>query len=249
MSFVGWGATLFINRLFIDLSGQYAFDGSDRTTVSQSQYTEQTENDTSLFVAVMPEYHGQFDRTDHAVSVGYAVTKRFSVFAGYKWTENDLDRSFEGPFSVLEMDNWVANGRVKGEEVVKFQYEGPFIGVAHGWTIDRFSIFEGMASVNVGIAHLNSKLNEDEKGTTQIDSLKGQPIEPFVETYSVAREIKGDTMGLTLGLNWRGMTSIRNLSYSFGISGYRYRFDSDDSDASDINETAVTFKIGLTYTF
>lgn len=257
MPFVGCGATFFVNRFFVDLSSQYTSDGKDHAEVSGSEYLEQSSYGTSLFSSEVIKYHSKFDRTDNAVSVGYAVTHRFSVFVGYKWAVTDLDTTFDGPFSLLSIDdwgtsssdNWLAHGNIVGEEHQKFKYQGPFIGIAHGWSVERFSIFQGLFSVNAGLAHLDSKLSRNRYSTLSVYLLNGQEIEPIVSTSQENREIKGQALGLTVGLGWRGMTSLKNLSYSIGISGYRYQFDSDDSDASDINETAVTFKIGLAYAF
>jgi hypothetical protein len=249
MPFVGGGATLFVNRLFVDLSGQYTFEGSDNVQVASSTYIEQDEDNFSSFATVVSKYDAHLDRTDHAVSVGYAVTKRFSVFAGYKWAAINLDATHEGPIGILYINNGILYGRMVGEVHTKLKYEGPFVGVAHGWQIDRIPIFEGMLSINVGLAHLNSKLSWHQNDAVHIDSLNGREIEPIDLSTTQTDEIKGRTLGLTLGLNWSGVTSIKTLSYSMGISGYRYQFDSDDSNSPNISETTVTLKLGLTYAF
>jgi hypothetical protein len=245
MGFVGGGGTLFIRRLFVDLSGQYAFNGSARTHASGSEYLE-TEN---LFFSTEDDYHGQFYRTDMALSAGYAVNRRFSVYAGYKWAAVDLDVTFEGPASGLNIDNWLASGRFEAEEYDKLRYEGPFIGVTHGWEIDQPGFLKGLISAKVALAFLSSKFRIDQTGVITYDSINGVEIEPLVETIEVKNEIKGDTLGLTLGFDWHGMTAIESLSYWIGLSGYRYKFDADDSDEPDVSETAVTFKAGLAYVF
>lgn len=63
-------------------------------------------------------------------------------------------------------------------------------------------------------------------------------------------DTKGDALGFTLGVGWRGTTAVEGLSYFMGVSGYRYEFEADDSpDQSDINETAILYKAGLSYAF
>jgi hypothetical protein len=59
----------------------------------------------------------------------------------------------------------------------------------------------------------------------------------------------GDSLGLTLGIAWRGQTAVGGLSYNIGVHGYRYEFDSQDNGQSDINETAVVYKFGVAYVF
>lgn len=46
-----------------------------------------------------------------------------------------------------------------------------------------------------------------------------------------------------------GSTPWKNLSYSFGVTGQQYQFESDASDGSDWGETVYNFKIGLAYVF
>lgn len=244
VGFVGGGVTFFIDRFFVDLSGQRTFDGSDRSQVSISEYREGTMN---TFTSTEVEYSGRFHRVDQAVSVGCSVTRKFSVFGGYKWAGVDLDARFDGPASLLNIDNWAANGRYSGQEHMQFKYEGPFIGVMHGSQIDGPGFFHGLISVKLGVAYLKSKLNRWETSTLMCDRLNGQEIEPVMDTVVTNIEIKGDTVGLKLGIDWRGATPIKNLSYYLGASGYRYNFNSNAPDSSDITETAVTFKIALGY--
>ncbi len=60
---------------------------------------------------------------------------------------------------------------------------------------------------------------------------------------------KGDALGLTLGLTWRGVTPVDGLNYSVGVSGYKYEFDADEKGTADIDEFAVLFKAGVAYAF
>jgi hypothetical protein len=249
MSFMGCGTTLFINRLFVDLSIQYALEGNDSTRSAFSKYEEDMGDGSSVFESAELEYHGQFERKDLAVSVGYAVTEQLSLFVGYKWAETDLETTFDGPYSYLSIDQYVAYGRFSGKENIRFKYEGPFVGVAHGWQIERSSKYYGLISMNMGLAQLNSKLKNDVNGNIRIDSINGQEIEPIDIPSTSSNEYTGDTLGLALGLSWHGITPIKHLSYLVAISGHRYSFNSDDSDYSDTNETSVVCKVGLSYLF
>ncbi|MEJ2202132.1 MAG: hypothetical protein P8X63_14120, partial [Desulfuromonadaceae bacterium] len=188
-------------------------------------------------------------RTDMAISAGYAVSRRFSVYAGYKWAAVDLDLTTEGSVGWLNIDNWLASGRFEGEQHEKFRYEGPFVGVTHGWQIDHPGFLKGLISAKVALAFLSSKFSTNQKASITYDSINGVAIEPIVDTFDVKEDIKGDTLGMTLGFDWHGMTAIKNLSYWIGLSGYRYSFDSVDSYTADIRETAVIFKAGLACVF
>jgi hypothetical protein len=245
LGFVSGGATLFFNRIFVDLSGQYAFNGNGRSQASSFEYGETV----NLFYSSAAEYHGQFHRTDLAVSAGYAVTPGFSVYAGYKWAALDLDTTFDGQASLLDIDNYVANGRIAGEDHYKFKYEGPFIGLTQGWKIDNPGIFNGLISAKLALAYLSSKLNQAQTGSLRFYSINGVAIEPITFPIDERTEVKGDTLGLALGFEWHGTTSIKSLSYGISVSGYRYNFDSDDSAFPDISETAVICRVGLTYLF
>ena len=245
LDFISGGGTFFINRLFIDLSGQYTFNGNARTQVSESIYLE----NRNIFFSDETDNHAQFDRTNQAVSAGYAVTGRFSVYVGYKWAASDLHSTFDGAFGSLDINNYIASGRAIGANHNKFKYEGPFIGVTHGWVIDNPGFFKGLISAKVALAYLRSEFSLNQTGTMIYDSINGLEIEPvFVPLYQKTK-IKGDTLGLALGFDWHGTTPIKNLSYGIGISGYRYNFDADDSDSIDVNETAVTFKVRLSHVF
>ena len=245
MAFVGGGGTLFFRRLFVDLSGQYAFNGSARTQASSSEYL----GEENLFVNTEDDFHVQFYRTDMAISAGYAVNRRLSIYAGYKWASVDLDITFEGSASGLNIDNWLLSGHLEGEEYDKFRYEGPFIGVAHGWDVVNPGFLKGAISAKVALAFLSSKFSLDQTGAVTYTSMNGVAIDPYITAIDQKEAITGDTLGLTFGFDWNGMTTVESLSYMIGLSGYRYKFDADDPEAADVSETAFIFKAVLTYVF
>jgi hypothetical protein len=245
MRFAGGGVTFFIHRLFADLSAQYAFDGSYREEDSAFEYSEAA----NRFTGAAGEYQGQFDRWDRAVSIGYVLSRTFSIYAGYKWAAVDLDTAIDGQASCLFIDEHVLNGSISAEEEYQFEYEGPFVGLTNGWKIGKGGFFDGLISAKLALAYLNSKLHQHEKGSLVIDSIDGIQIDPIIEPLDKKQTIKGTTWGLALGLDWRSATPIRNLDYCIGISGYRYNFNSDDSLFADISETSVIFKVGLSYVY
>jgi hypothetical protein len=63
-----------------------------------------------------------------------------------------------------------------------------------------------------------------------------------------------DTVGWTLGITWRGLTPIKNITYSLGLNGYQYRFDADNSSnvnetLPNVTETEVNLRAGVVYSF
>lgn len=249
MGFAAAGATLFFNRMFLDLSVRSAGNGEDHARSSESTYDEDMGSGEGSFVAVNYHRSGQFERMEQAVSAGYALSDRLSLFAGYKWDELDLDIIYDGPFSYLDIESWVGHGTMTGREVTNFKYEGPFVGITNGWVVDGPAFLKGMASVNLAIAFLNSELSRTVTGQVEYTSINGTEIEPIGGPFSESTIIHGDTMGMALSLNWHGTTWINNLSYSLGLSGYRYQFESDNPEDPDIRETVATFKVGLAYSF
>jgi hypothetical protein len=249
MAFVGGGMTIFLNRLFLDLSAQYCFDGNDDTQASYSIYQQDSGDGSSVFISSELLYNGKFNRHDQAISLGYAITEQFSIFAGYKWAELQLDTTFEGPYSYLNIDNYVNHGRQTGEEHLKFKHEGPFVGVTHGWQVEWSSRYLGMLSMNLALAQLKCKLNQEQNGNIRITSSNGTEIVPVDVPYTFKNDVSGDTLGLTLALGWYGVTPLEHVTYSVAISAYRYQFDLDEPSYSNITESSVVFKVGLSYAF
>lgn len=245
MGFVGGGATFFINHLFVDLSAQITVDGNARSQDSFSEYSEATNSLTTIIA----EDEAQFDRTDRALSIGYAISRRFSMYAGYKWATLHLDNTFNGQVSYLNIDNYVMNGSISGVDHYNFEYDGPFVGMTNGWEIGHDGFFSGLVSAKLALAYLNSKLHKVATGTVMFNSYNGVEVDPQFVSLDETKATKGTTWGLALGLDWRGATPTGNLAYWIGVSGYRYNFDSDDSAFPDINETSVIFKVGLSYAY
>ena len=254
MPFVSAGATAFVNRFFLDLCGQYGWGGDDSASIASSGFTR----DPDSFLAFETDNAASFDRGEAAVSIGYAFTRRFNLFTGYKWARTNFDTTFDGRYSFVihnsnGPDNYLA-GRYWGAFGYRFEYEGPFVGAIHSWDCTHFNILPGAITVNLALAHLQGKVKVDRRDQhVTIDSVDGQPIPAVTgepENGMFARlDTKGETWGLSAGLGWCGTTPLEGLSYTLGISGYRYEFDSDRRDQSDINETVMIYRVGLAYVF
>lgn len=257
MGFAGGGLTLFSGRWFLDLSFQTVFEGEDHTSGMSSQYIEYSDAvQGGVLAAAALEYAATLDHQGQAVSVGYLINKRLSVFAGYKWANTNLEMVFNGPMNIRIIDQSTSIGRLYGEEKIEFEYAGPFIGITHGWLIDGRNFWNGLISANLGVAFLSSDMQREQNSTSLIESVYnndypngGTYYEPITWHDQQTESSGGETLGITFGLSWNGTTPIKGLTYSVGASAYRYQFDSDNSSLSEIRETSVNLKFGLAYLF
>lgn len=263
LPFIGVGGTFYLNRFFLDLSGQYAFDGKDRETISYSSFGYSYNDELTYFghYVAQPTHNASFERRDMAVSLGYAFTRQFSLFVGYKKAKTEFTTLFEGPMNAVyddvDPDRDFSSGiLIWGEDDYSFEYEGPFVGAIYGWDFSQGRIIKGMLTANLALAHLEGEvvLNQ-QRGYMRLiwldDQQFSESITLSLENGGMANryDSKGSTLGFTIGVGWRGLTALEGLSYFIGISGYRYEFDADNDEQSDINETAVVYKGGLCYTF
>lgn len=243
LSYIGGGGTLFINRFYIDLSKQYTFDGSHSSPTAYSFY-EENEDDLTLFASAEAQRQSEFDHTDSAIAMGYAISRHLSLFVGYKWTDLDLKSRLDGSiYTVFTNIGYIGHSLAHIINDGSFQYEGPFIGATHGWEFDTKRYFKGMLSFKLGLAFLNSKYTNVRKVALR-DTRTNE-----ITTWVDHEETKGHTWGFTLGLGWRGNTPIENLTYSLKISGYRYNFDNDNAVLGDISESVLNYTVGATYAF
>jgi hypothetical protein len=268
LSFIGGGGTVFSKRFFLDFSGQYAFDGHDSETISYSAYIDHPDdnvedgyNDTA-FMARNVKNETHFDRTEMAISLGYALSRQSSLFAGYKWAATKFDTTYQGISSSVNYNadddiDGTTGSRIWGDAEFSFEYEGPFIGVIQGWDFSQSRLIKGVFTTSLALAYLHGQVTLDRRNNYLIITwIDGQQVPPdAAESVTVddgptyRHDTAGDSLGLTFGIAWRGLTAVHGLSYHIGISGYRYEFEAQDNAQSDINETAVIYKFGVAYAF
>lgn len=264
LPFIGAGGTLFLGRFYLDVSGQYATGGRDASPVVYSGYGIESYDFENLYIntssLVAESTHAaRFDRIDAAVSLGYAFTRRFSMFVGCKWADTQFKAAFQGRYSTFGyyFDNDLdgpASFRLWGEADYCFKYQGPFVGVVQSWDCSHCRFLKGMFTANLALAYLSGKVTLDRLDQyIAVESINGQPVTPVVRHFNdgiFARyNTRGDAWGMTLGTGWRGETPMEGLTYFINASGYRYEFDAQENGQSDINETAVIVKLGLSYIF
>jgi hypothetical protein len=259
---LGGGLTISVDRFFVDLNGQQSFNGSDRSSYSFSEFTESRYAGEDSFHSGYMESQADFDRTEYAISAGFALTNQLAVFAGYKSAKTDFEIKGEGldgyyfP-SGFNVDIYNADGQSSYSQDIKFEYDGPFLGLAYGLNVDQ-GFLKGALSFNFAAAFLSGTAEQDNaiytKNITQIDGMTlDSPVvvdsNPIYASRSAIVESEGESVGLTFGVTWRGATHVNGLGYTLGVSGYNYKFAADASDRPDVTETALLFKVGVSYAF
>ncbi len=236
--FVGGGATLFADRFFVDLYVQKAFSGSDRAT---NRY-----DDPALGERVnIPTFDGivdvDFDREEYSVSIGYAVGSQWVLFTGYRVAQTNYNGTLTVNAEGATNDNRPVIIAARSEYDSDFKQDGLFVGGAYAFSISERSVI----SLNAALAALDGKLERDSK-ISNSSSVDGKPVsvEPELEKSA----FDGDTVGLNLGVAWKG-SIFGKLGYSFGVNGYRYNFDAKNVGIADISESVLRFSAGLSYQF
>lgn len=261
MPFVGTGLTFFLGRCFLDVSGQWAFDGEDGERVSYSAFALSVNNNFAGYTSSDPVHDASFDRTEFAASIGYAFNERFSLFVGYKQATTEFATTFRGSHSFKSdtFDNAYqgpSGGNVWGKDEFSFEHRGPFIGAIYGWEFGDNRFFKGMLTVTLAVAYLEGEVELNRKESSMNITWIDDRVYPGDIVLSSGKssianryDTSGDSIGLTFGFGWRGSTGVKGLSYAIGVSGYRYEFEADEQDKSEINETVVTYKGGLSFAF
>ncbi len=268
MPTLGGGLTLFSKRFFVDFSAQKAFNGDDEDTITTSISSPESSSTSvrNSFNRNTLGYNADFDRTEYGISAGYQITDQLIVFAGYKWADTDFNLEGSGQFShtgdveiqeappIIAVQPTVIEGTVKGKVNYKFEHDGPFVGAAHNWNIKK-GFLNGSVSTTLAFAFLDGEVKAD---ASQLDftTKKINGMDPptgntgnFTTPNTAVFNSKGDTLGITFGLGWYGLTRVERLRYSVQLSGYSYSFDADKSQQPDIIETVVSLKAGVSYAF
>jgi hypothetical protein len=173
------------------------------------------------------------------------------VFAGYKKAETNFESDFSAitrtdTVPILDLNENVTIATIDGELDYDVEQDGPFIGSSYGWRINK-GAFDGVFAASLALAFLDSEIKQKLKNQ-QATFIFPEEIGPLPVANQTVPTLKGDTVGLTLGFTWRGFTPVEGLTYSLGIQGYNYDFDSDET-LGEFTETAITFKAGVAYTF
>ena len=133
ISSLGGGVTGIYQRFYIDLSGERNITTDEESIID------------SLYNTI------EFERTDFAMSIGYAVKNSISTFVGYKYGNSTLTELAPSPFAG-------AKNTLKGK--------GLFIGAGGGWPVRDWGTF----SFSAAYAKMRASYKSFALGTTVGDA-------------------------------------------------------------------------------
>lgn len=243
MPFIGAGATLFANRFFLDFYVQKALSGSDRASNPLDlNFEEEDLFDFTINTIIDSE----LERDEFSVSIGYALGRQWALFGGYRKSTTSFsdDLVFDEKLPSVSFTG-------AGNREVDFKQDGFFLGGVYVLPIGNYS---GL-SFSAALANFDGKYDSRGNLTTEI-IVEGEGA-PDKDTFPTGILFDGDTIGLNLGVNWRGRI-FESLNYTLGVDGYSYDFDAKkvqeftdgtNSVAADLSESVLRFSAGLSYQF
>lgn len=143
---VGGGLTFSYDRFFVDLYGQYSFDGEDDLDLDV----------VAGGIAANLAQDVDFDRTETALTVGYRITDQFATFVGFRYA----DVNFDGSGSL---------GGISANFSTDFNQQGPFIGA--GYVVPK-TVFNGTFVANAAVAYLDGDLKNKLEVSAQVDDVE-----------------------------------------------------------------------------
>ena len=179
---------------------------------------------------------GQASRKDVDLTLGYRVTRTWSLFAGFKYGITQMS------FIPRDIDEKNEDDRQEAVKINNENYsqKGPFIGASYSWQFEK----AGSLSVSLAYASLNATnnfaANTDEE----------EEADELIEFDDLTGQIKGDVKGFSYGLSWT-MPLSSNLLFQtrFKINDYQQDIVVNGERFKDIDETFTTFHVGLAYVF
>lgn len=256
LPFVGGGVTFGADRLFVDFGIRHAFNGSDSDAVRNQNFLEAGEFITTDNVLTQQtSLDADFDRTEWAISIGYGISEHIAVYAGYLRAETDFDTDLTGSIDAFQANDLTPipflTGTFTGNLKQELEYDGPFVGVNLTMQVKK-GFLDGVLSGNFAIAFLDGKVGlkfRDVLITNQLGQTAPFDLQSAANTQGRGSfsNLEGDTVGISIGATWKGFTPLDGLTYTAGINGYRYEFESDQT--ASFNEIQVRFNLGLAYSF
>lgn len=175
---------------------------------------------------------GKASRQDLDFTLGYRLSKTWSIFTGYKYGKTKMrftPRDFEEDDDISALTD------------EDYSQKGPFVGVSYSWLFDK----AGRVSLSVAYASLNATNNFS--ANTDEDEEEGQEE---IEFDDLTGQIDGDTKGFSYGISWTMPLSSNLLFQSrFKVNDYQQDIYSNGERFEDIDETFTSLHIGLAYVF
>lgn len=184
---------------------------------------------------------GDLSRLDASLTVGYRLLQGWSVFAGYKYGETELDADY---LPELGLPSDLKN---------TYEEDGFFVGTSYAFPIGSV----GLLSFSVAYADLDADWSQS--GSFDQTISQGGPGEVAGPT-----DYSGDADGFSYSIEWSGSISD-SLQYSLAARYQKYELDGDGLQLSysgdgsgavaarrvftDIKTTEqlTTFSVGLKY--
>lgn len=219
LPFIGGGASVIVDRFYIDVYAQAAFSGSA---------------DNSFPVEVLGANTTDWDRAEYSLSVGYSVTDSLVVFAGYRRSDTEFDTEFIAVRSGL----FTATGLI----TVDNEQDGPFLGANYGWRIEKGELLDGTLALNLSAAFLDGEISGSVSGpgrTVDLTTVTGDTVGITAGLTWLSKLIEPTGEGLF----------ANGLNYTIGIDGYTYNFEDDTDEGDEFSETVVRGSVGLSIPF
>ncbi len=247
--FVSGGLTFFIDRFFIDGFVQYSFDGQDMNQVTTNNFVRSlgpgmTDNN----INIQSDFDVKFDRLEYSFSIGYAITDQIVAYAGYKKSHAKFDAAIRNGrlnSTTSNIPNPFLSGTLTGRVNLDYVYDGPFVGGSYSHNIN-IGFLQGALGLNVAVAFLEGNVDVEYRNAKFTDKF-GVSQNVNVDKLFNLQNLKGDTIGVSAGLSWNGLTAVDGLNYLIGINGYHYEFDGNNLPT--FSETVVRVDFGLSFTF
>ncbi len=258
------GVSVFLGNFFVDISYQKSDEGED--AYSQDAFVTSSgigEEISSLALGTVNfEKQREIDREELAVSIGYAVTENFGVYAGYKRNDTQFDDqirsgrvevdvvSASDPINIFGEEVGIGSrgfqiSEVSGPTNIELEQDGFFVGATFVLPFESNGWLNGALSFDLGLAFLNGEQSvTDGTVRTVITSSFDADSTTDEVTSAGTQNTSGDAVGVNVGLAWTGPLTER-LSYSIGVDGYQYDYESDD--VVDFQDTVIRFSAGVSY--
>ena len=182
---------------------------------------------------------GKASRKDLDLTLGYRMTKNWSVFAGFKYGKTKM--TFV-PRDIDEQDDDDDEIDTVKLSTESYSQKGPFIGASYSWKFEK----AGSLSVSLAYAHLDATNNF----SANTDDEEDEDEDEEVEFDDLTGQIRGDTTGFSYGISWT-MPLSSNLLFQtrFKINAYQQDIVVNGERFENIDETFTTLHVGLAYVF
>jgi hypothetical protein len=174
---------------------------------------------------------GKANREDIDLTLGYQISRRWSVFGGYKRGETEMDfvsreAEDDGVFTLVSE---------------RYEQEGPYLGASFSWDFKT----AGRLTVSLAYADLDATnsfgANTDDDEDDEVDA---------PEFDDLSGRVKGDTTGLSYGATWTMPLSASLLFQArLKVNDYQQDIRYQGVTYDDIDETLSSLHIGLAYIF